>query len=310
MTLGRAPGMPAYERGGGSDFIPEMWSGKLQIKFYKATVLTAISNTDYEGEIKDVGDTVIIRTTPDVQIKDYVKGMDLVYERLESPPIELHIDKGKYFGFTIDDVDAYQSDIKLMNRWSEDAAEQMKIAVDTQVLAAWKASCSAYNLGASGGSGKISSTVSLGYSTAPYQFTKTNAIEWICGCGQCLDEADIPETGRFMVIPAWAATRIKISDVKDATMMGDGTSSVRNGRLGIIDRFTLYSSNCLPITSDTVNCWDIPFGTKYGLTFASQITKTESLRAERTFGNLVRGLNVYGFEMVKDEAVGCGYIRP
>jgi hypothetical protein len=311
MSLGIAPGGPDYSTASGaSNFIPEIWSTKLQVKFYKATVLTAISNTDYEGEIKDVGDKVIIRTTPDVAIKDYYKGMDLTYENLESAPLELLIDKGKYFAFKIDDVDAYQSDIKLMNRWSEDASNQMKIAVDTLVLADFKAACATANLGASGGSGAISSTVSLGYATAPYQITKTNVIEYIVGCGQVLDESDIPEGGRFMVIPAWFAARLKVSDLKDASMTGDGTSAMRNGRLGVIDRFTLYSSNCLPITSDTVNCWDIPFGTKYGLTFASQITKTESLRAERTFGNLVRGLNVFGYEMVKPEAVGCGYVRP
>jgi hypothetical protein len=52
-------------------FIPEIWSGKLVEKFYASTVLAAISNTDYEGEIKNQGDRVKIRTKPTVTIRDY-----------------------------------------------------------------------------------------------------------------------------------------------------------------------------------------------------------------------------------------------
>ena len=53
------------------NFIPEIWSGKLIEKFYATTVLAAISNTDYEGEIKNQGDKVSIRTQPTITISDY-----------------------------------------------------------------------------------------------------------------------------------------------------------------------------------------------------------------------------------------------
>ena len=52
-------------------FIPEIWSGKLVEKFYASTVLAAISNTDYEGEIKNKGDRVKIRTKPTITIRNY-----------------------------------------------------------------------------------------------------------------------------------------------------------------------------------------------------------------------------------------------
>lgn len=92
MPVGASAGTPQYS----GTFVPELWSGKLLIKFYAATVLAAISNTDYEGEIKNVGDKVIIRTVPDITIRDYTKGQDLIIERPESPNVELDIDKAKY----------------------------------------------------------------------------------------------------------------------------------------------------------------------------------------------------------------------
>ena len=60
MAYATSPGHPTYT----GNFIPEIWSGKLIENFYDATVLAAISNTDYEGEIRSMGDTVNIRTTP------------------------------------------------------------------------------------------------------------------------------------------------------------------------------------------------------------------------------------------------------
>ena len=62
---------PAYS----GVFIPEIWSSKLVEKFYDATVLAAIANTDYEGEIQKYGDTINIRQRPDVTINDYSPDM-------------------------------------------------------------------------------------------------------------------------------------------------------------------------------------------------------------------------------------------
>src|SRR6478736_3707106 len=115
-------------------FIPEIWSGKLLEKFYAATVLAAIANTDYEGEIKNKGDTVHIRTRPTITISDYDAEQDLGIQRPSSNMIDLSIDQAKYFNLALDDVMEVQSDLDLMSMWAEDASEQMKIAVDTDVL--------------------------------------------------------------------------------------------------------------------------------------------------------------------------------
>jgi hypothetical protein len=103
------------------------------------------------------------------------------------------------------------------------------------------------------------------------------------------------------VIPAKMAGLIKKSELKDASLTGDSVSVVRNGRLGMVDRFTLYVSHNLKV--DTGGKFNLIAGNKMGFTFASQMTNMETIRSESTFGNIVRGLQVYGYKVVKGEAL-------
>jgi hypothetical protein len=292
------------------NFIPEIWASKLIQNFYDATVLTAISNTDYEGEIKSFGDNVQIRTTPELTVRSYTKGMTLQVERPDKPKLTLTIDQGDYFAAVEDDVDKVQADINLMDTWSKDAAERMKIAIDTKVLnsTALLTGVSALNRGAT--AGRISQNINLGVTGSPLQLTKTNVLDVLIDAGQVLNEANAPADGRYAVIPAWVAAMIKKSDLKDASMTGDAQSTLRNGRLGTIDGLTLYMShNISRIVDSTFPSYSIIVGHKMGLTFASQMTNMESIRAESTFGSIIRGLQVYGFKVVKPEALAIVYAR-
>jgi hypothetical protein len=301
-----SPGRPDY----GGNFIPELWSGKLIENFYDATVLAAISNTDYEGEIRQYGDTVNIRTTPEITIRDYVKGQTLTVENPDKPKIQLVIDKGEYFACVEDDVDKVQSDIALMDTWTKDASERMKIKIDQRVLTDLLPGIGAFNKGAT--AGEQSASFNLGTTAAPLTVTKDGAggtvsvVDLLVDLGTVLDEANCPEQGRFVVIPAKMAGLIKKSELKDASLTGDGTSVVRNGRLGMIDRFTLYVSHNLNVSAGK---YSLIAGTKMGFTFASQMTNMETIRSESTFGNIVRGLQVYGYKVVKPEALAQSVIQ-
>lgn len=302
----------AYPVAGGSvsysgTFIPEIWSSKLIEKFYDATVLSAISNTDYEGEIKSEGDKVKIRTVPSLAINNYISGQNLVNQRPTSSVVELLIDKGKYWSAIVDDVQDVQADINQMNMWAQDASEQMKIAIDSDVLGVLYPDVAAANKGTT--AGRISASLNLGTTGSPVAISKTNILDFIIDMGQVLDEQNRPETGRFLVMPFWATAALKKSDLKDASLTGDNTSVMRNGRLGMIDRFTIYQSNNLRKVVDGSNtCYDFIAGVKNGLTFASQLTKTETLRAESTFGDIMRGLQVYGFKVIDPESLVAGYV--
>lgn len=328
---GAASPSPAYT----ARFIPQIWSGKLVEKFYQATVLAAIANTDYEGEIKNKGDTVKIRTRPTITIADYQADQDLNVQRPSSdlaPTLE--INKGKYFNLALDDVMEIQADIDMMSIWAEDAAEQMKIKVDQEVLLDISAGTGAganlllVDKNSGNTAGILSQNILLGVTATPVFINSVAAgagngtgassansrsvINWLVDMGQCLDEQNIPESGRWVLIPAWVAALIKKSDLKDASLSGDGTSMLRNGRLGMIDRFTLYMSNLLPAgVAGGLAAGEAAtfFGTRAALTFASQFTKMETLRSERSFANLLRGLQVYGFQIVNSKAIGRSIIK-
>ena len=304
MAYPAVAGQPAYT----GVFIPEIWSTKMIEKYYDNTVLSSISNTDYEGEIKNQGDKVIIRTHATLVINDYEIGQTLTNQQPIGGKIELLIDKGLYWSAIIDDVVAKQQDIDQMNDWASDAAEQMKIKVDTEVLGAIVPDIAAANVGLT--AGRISGDINLGATGSAVAITKANVLEQILLQGQVLDEQNVPESGRFIVLPFWITTLLKLSDIKDASLTGDGTTPLRNGRVGMIDRFTVYNSNLLATYTDgSDTCTNMIAGTKAGLTFATQLTKTEELRAESTFGDIMRGLIVYGHKVVKPEALCSSYVK-
>lgn len=306
MSYPVSPGRPNYS----GNFIPEIWSGKLIENFYDATVLAAISNTDYEGEIRQYGDTVNIRTTPEITIRSYVKGQTLTVENPDKPKLQLVIDKGEYFACVEDDIDKVQSDIALMDTWSKDASERMKIKIDQRVLTDMLTDIAATNKGAT--AGEQSASFNLGTNASPLTVTKdgasstTSVIDLLVDMGTVLDEANAPEADRFVVIPAKMAGLIKKSELKDASLTGDSQSIVRNGRLGMVDRFTIYVSHNLFVSSGKYN---IIAGHKMGFTFASQMTNMETIRSESTFGNIIRGLQVYGYKVVKGEALSTAVVQ-
>jgi hypothetical protein len=305
MAYPAAPGRPNFS----GNYIPEIWSNKFIVNFYDATVLSAIANTDYEGEIRQYGDTVNIRTDPEVTIRTYIKGQSLEVETPEKPKLQLLIDKGEYFACVEDDIDRIQTDVKLMDKWSKDASEKMKIKIDQRVLPDMLVDISAANQGNT--AGRITSSFNMGSTGTPLAVSKDGAggttpvIDLIVDIGTVLDEANAPESDRFLVIPAKMAGMIKKSELKDASLTGDGSSVLRNGRIGMIDRFTLYMSHNLKFDSGK---FSIVAGHKMGFTFASQMTNMETLRSPTTFGDIIRGLQVYGYKVVKPEALATAVV--
>lgn len=292
-------------------FIPEIWSGKLVEKFYASTVLSAISNTDYEGEIKNQGDRVKIRTKPTITIRDYRADGALTLERPEGSSVELYIGIGKYFNTILDDVIDVQSDLNALSIWSDDAAQQLKITVDTDVLNGILGGMHAKNKGTT--AGRITSSINLGATGTPLTIVarsptvgQVEVLDLILRLAQALDEQNIPEEGRWIILPVWAISMLKFSDLRQAYLTGDNTSPLRNGRVGTIDRFTVYSSNLLPAGVAgglAAGEYGVYAGHAHGLTFASQINKMETLKSELTFGTILRGLQVYGYQIVDGTAL-------
>jgi hypothetical protein len=360
--LGSNPS-PAYS----GVFIPTIWSGKFVEKFYDATVLGAIASTDYEGEIRNYGDTINIRTHPTITINAYSANQALTVQRPSSPLVQLQINQGAYFNTVLDDVMEIQSDVDLLSNWADNASEQMKVFVDSAILsmASLGNLVSANNMGPT--AGRVSGSVNLGFSVNTLTALATYGIPLYLGSvagatgntgvsvayarkvvdaiidfGLVLDEQRVPETGRWVVVPPWVAAMVKRSAFQQAYLTGDAVSIARNGRLGMIDRFMIYVSNLLPngagltgtgnemtgtgypvlapilgVANTAGTIWTtgaqlpeyaVYFGHSLGITFASQMTKVETLRSESTFGTLMRGLQVWGFQVVNPTLVGVAVV--
>jgi len=236
-----------------------------------------------------------------------VKNQSLQIQRPDSPKKEMPIDKAKYFNFICDDIDKHQTDVALMDSWSRDASQQMKIEVDEEFLGDVYPDADSSNKGST--AGVKSGDIDLGTSGSPVVISKANVLDFLVDVGTVLDEQNAPEEARYCVIPPWFAGMVKKSDLKDASLAGDGTSIMRNGRIGMIDRLTIYVSNLLTSATDgSYTAYHAIGGHKSAISWASQMTRMESLRAESTFGTLVRGLNVYGYKVLKPEALCDLYI--
>jgi len=267
-------------------FIPEVFSKLLQAKFYKSSVLPAISNTDYEGEISGQGDKVHIRTVPTVSVADYTG--TLTYADVTTSTVELNIDQAKSYAFKVSDVLSAQGDIDMLAAASKDAAEQMRIAVETQVLA-----------------GVVTGATTIGSQTT---ITTSNILETILGMATSMDNLNIPEEGRFIVLSPEFVSKLKQSELRQAYLTGDDTSPLRNGKVGIVDRFTVYQSNMLYTASSGADSGytHVLAGHPKSICFASQFTNTETVRLESSFGDGVRGLKVYGSKVVVPDALVVG----
>ena len=304
------------------NFIPTVWSAKLNAKFYAATVHGEIANTNWQGEISGMGDKIVINTAPTISVADYTVGGGVNYQ-VPTPDVqELIIDKGKYFAFQINDVLEYQAKPDLMDMFAADAAEQMRIAIDSNVIYNTFAQGAAANKGATAGA--KSGAYNMGTDASPVTLTAANVVQKVLELASILDEQNVPETERWLVIDPATRALLFQSELAKAYSTGDSTSPVRNGKIGTIDRFTVYVSNQLPKgAAGTATPWvsgdgaenhitttgavakrkAIIAGHKSAITFASQITKMETVRNPNDFGDFIRSLNVYGFKVVKPEAL-------
>ena len=293
-------------------FIPALWSGKLAQKFYAATVFGSIANTDYQGDISGMGDTVIINTIPSITINDYEIGQNLSYEVPTPNTIQMVIDKGKYFGVNVNNVLEYQSKPRLMEVFTNDASMQMKIKIDRDVLLGTFNKGDPANMGSA--AGRISGSYNLGTDDDPLELTAANILQTITAMGSVMDEANVPETDRWLVLTPTEKQILMQSNLAQAQFMGDATSIMRNGRVGQIDRFTVYISNLLPRAqadkdwmggdaAGTQKRHAMVAGHTSAITFASQIAKVEQLQNPNDFGQLVRGLNIYGYQVVQPEGL-------
>jgi hypothetical protein len=285
-------------------FVPQIYSAKLQDKFYAASTVPAIANHNWEGEIMAYGDTVNIRKVPTISIQDYSVNSAISYQDVSDEQIQLLINQAKYYAFKVDYIDDYQSDLALIDMITQDAAMQMAVKVDQTVLQGIPASIAASQTVGESGSNVptigVTDPIDLG------SLTQAELLTPLLMGGQILDGNNVPRDGkRWAVITPEYARFLKQSDLKQVMITGDAESPLRNGYVGEIDGMKVYISTNL--TNAVTNSVSLPskmfVGHESALTFASQFIKHEMMPLQNTFGYGIKGLQVFGFKIVKPESL-------
>lgn len=271
-----------------TNFIPTIWSARLLRHLDKKHVYANLLNRDYEGEIKNFGDTVKINQIGDVTIKDYTKNDDIdAPEDLSGEQQILTIDQAKYFNFAVDDVDNAQTNPKLMDKAMQRAGYGMNDVTDTFAANLLYMNAAASNM--------------LGSDSSPIVPTKDDAYDALVDLATLLTEANVPMDGRWVVIPAWYHGLL----LKDSRFVGNGTdynkALLEGGEIGVAAGFKVWLSNNVPNTSGTK--YKIIAGTNEAGSYAEQILKTEAYRPEKRFSDAVKGLHVYGAKVLQPSCV-------
>ncbi|MGW9529633.1 phage major capsid protein [Paenibacillus terrae] len=264
------------------NFIPTIWSARLNESLKKNLVYGSVVNTDYEGEIKGQGSTVKINSIGAVTIGNYDKVAGIGNpQELDATQKTLVIDQAKYFNFQVDDVDAAQANVNLLDGGIVEASYGLANVVD-QYLAGFYTEVKAEN--------------KIGNDTTPITPTKDTAYDLLIDLGVLLDENNVPESERFVVVPAWYYGLL----LKDARFTKD-PNIIRTGYVGDIDGMTVYKSNNVPNIVGAK--YKIIAGHKSAISFAGQVDSVEAFRPEKQFSDAVKGLQVFGAKCIKPEAL-------
>lgn len=271
-----------------SNFIPAIWANEVQTELSKNLVYAGLCNRDYEGEISNFGDTVKINQIADPVIGTYTKYTDITFNKLSDAQTELKIDQAKYFTIAIDDIDEAQTKPKLMATAAQRAAYGLGDTLDQYIAALY-----AY-AGVSG----------VGTSGSPIDVTSANVDEFFLLAGKVMSDAKIPKMGRVAVIPPWITEKIALAGISLRTDNLDyfdnsfmGTSYV--GRAFGFDMFE--SQNVSVATAATGAGTRVMCFTREAITLAEQIVKVEAIRPEKQFGDVLKGLHVYGAKVVRPD---------
>ena len=298
--------------GTSTNFLPAIYSKKVLNFFRKASVAEAITNTDYAGEISGYGDSVKVIKEPTITVYKYERGADVTETALTDTEVTLVVDTANAFKFVVDDIETSMSHVNFKEVAASSAAYALRDAFDAGVLAVAFAGLSAsgpnHVLGADD---DTTGTVVGTYDEASKSINLliNDPLDVLAHMARLLDEQNVPEEGRWVVAPPTFYEQLSQSGSKLLSVdFNAGQGSIRNGLVtsGKLRGFSMYKSNNIAATSAADG--KILAGHMSAICTAQTITSTEVIRDPDSFGDICRGLHVYGVKVLRPEAlVGAFY---
>ena len=289
-------------------FVPEIFSKKIQNFFRKSSVIEAITNTDYAGEIAAFGDTVKIIKEPEITVAAYTRAASTTKQYLTDQELTLVIDKANSFKFIVDDIEEKLSHINFASVGASSAAYTLKNTMDAEVLSAMFAGVSTstpdHVLGGDGTGSAVANMTSGDPIDMGNGGSEISPLAIMARMARLLDDSQVPEDQRWFVAKPEFYEELASTDSKLMTSdFNQGDGGVRNGLVasGSIRGFQMYKSSNVPATTNaTGQCLA---GHMSSTATAQSILNIETLRDTDTFGDIVRGLHVYGRQVLRDDAL-------
>ena len=292
-----------------SFFLPKIYSKKVLNFFRKSSVVEAITNTDYAGEISAFGDSVRIIKEPVISVSDYTRGSDTTATKLTDQEITLVVDSAKAFKFIVDDIETNMSHVNFKEVASSSAAYALRDSYDAAVIATMfdgvSSSSPDHVLGTDNATDLAAGTFDgTGNLDIGFGSSEHDPIDVLARMARLLDEQDVPEEGRWFVAgPDFYEVLGQASSKLLSVDFNAGQGSIRNGLVssGKLRGFDMYKSNNIASTTNAAGkCMG---GHISSTATANTILSTEVLRDPSSFGDIVRGLHVYGAKVLRPEAL-------
>jgi len=277
-----------------SSFVPSIWSASILRGFEKASVFTSCLSRDYAGEVKNQGDVVKVPKLNPVAVRDYVKGQPISYDEVTGSTLDIPIDQCKYWALKCEDIDVLQSAPNFLDGATLNAAYALRDCIDIY---------SAEIMTAGAGT-KLFVSDPYAIVTAITNRADDSVIDLFTTLAMELDQLNIPRAGRFAVIPPYVVKALSLQIIKAGT---PNTAPISEGFITRVAGFDVYMSNNLVMDSD--DNATIIAGIAQAATHIVQISKTESLRDQAQFGDLVRGLALYKTAVLLPEGIVTALVQ-
>lgn len=265
-------------------FIPQLWSARLLEKLSNELVYGNLVNRDYEGEISQAGDTVHINSFGAITVKKYTKNSEIdAPEELTTEEQTLKIDQSQYFNFGLDDVDKAQAMGGLMEAALDRASYGLSSVADKYIASQMAEGGTAINGG---------SAVTL---------TAANIYQAMVEIKVSMDKLNIPQQGRFVVVPPEVEGLLLLEDRFVATGGSVAEGILANGYIGKVAGLDVYTSNNVPNSDGSQ--YKIIATNRSTTTYAEQVLHTEAYRVEKGFKDAIKGLHVYGAKVTRPSEV-------
>ncbi len=243
-------------------------------------IANKICNTNFAGEIKNAGDSVVFIGMNEPEIYNYTGTLN--YASTQDSAVTLDINQDKVFSFKIKNLEELRSSIGLRDSQTKRASYNLKKEVDTYVLGLWEDAAN-----------QMSAT----------ETNPANALSVIAQLKEKLEEANVPDGQSWIVIPPFLKAQLIVAGVKFQVNNGvNGT-----GMIGYTNELgcDLFVSNQL--AKDDAGNTICLAGSYSAIAYAEQVLETQVIdRLENSFDTAIRGRIVFGAKVIKPaELVAC-----